>query len=424
MGRGRIFYGWVIVAVSFVNLAVIFGIWYSFSVFLVAVAKDFGWQRAETSGVFSAFMLVQSLAAVIVGAFIDRLGPRVVFPTATVLVAVGLYLTSTIGSLIEYYLWYGLLTPIGVCAIGYIAHSIVLPRWFEKKRGLAIGIAMAGVGVGMQVIIPLTQYVISAWGWRMAYRVLALFTLCVLFLPNAILQRKDPEALGLKPDGGIAGLPEMDAPRKRLDIPRPIAGTMREATKTPSFWFFVASSFFTSLAIQSTLIHQVAAVVEKGFSASRGAFFFGLAGIIGSAGKVCFGYLSDRLGREPAFALGMASAIIGVLSLVFLSPQWPSLLYVYAILFGLGYGSIAPIFPARSADLFLGPDFGKIVGVFSLLGGMGGAVGVWLSGKIYDHTGSYVTSFVVSIGCMLINVLFFRLAGQMARRLLLRGEGE
>lgn len=416
MGVRKIFYGWVIVAVSFLNLAVVFGIWYSFSVFLVAVAKDFGWQRAEASGVFSTFMIVQSLAAVMVGAFIDRLGPRIVFPAATILVAGGLFLTSTIESLFEYYLWYGFLTPIGICAIGYIAHSIVLPRWFERKRGLAIGIAMAGVGIGMQVMVPLTQYIIGMWGWRAAYRFLALFTFFTLFLPNAILQRRSPETMGLKPDGGPSGPGERASGPKSRDIPVPIAGNMGAAVRTFSFWFLVASSFFTSLAIQGTLIHQVAAVVEKGFSAARGAFFFGLAGIIGSVGKICFGYLSDRIGREPAFALGMASALLGVLSLMLLSPAWPLLLYGYAILFGLGYGSIAPIFPARSADFFLGPDFGKIVGILSLIGGMGGALGVWFSGKLFDLTGSYTTSFLVSISCMMLNVLFFRLAGQTARR--------
>ncbi|MCX7981667.1 MAG: MFS transporter [Syntrophales bacterium] len=421
MGEKRIFYGWIIVAVSFLNLAVVFGIWYSFSVFLVAVAKDFGWQRAETSGVFSVFMVVQSLAAVIVGAFIDRLGPRIVFPAATVLVAGGLLLTSTINSLLEYYLWYGFLTPIGICAIGYIAHSIVLPRWFEKKRGLAIGIAMAGVGVGMQLLVPLAQHMINLWGWREAYRVLACFTFLALFFPNAFLQRRNPEAMGLTPDGGTPASEITATSPVRRHVTQPVAGTMGEAIRTLSFWFLVASSFFTSWAIQSTLIHQVAAVVEKGFSAARGAFFFGLAGIIGSIGKIGFGYLSDRLGREPAFALGMASAILGVLSLVLLCPQAPIFLYLYAILFGLGYGSIAPIFPARSADFFLGPDFGKIVGIFSLMGGMGGALGVWLSGKIFDLTGGYNVSLFVSIGCMMANVAFFSLAGKKARRLHSRG---
>lgn len=227
--------------------------------------------------------------------------------------------------------------------------------------------------------------------------------------------------MGLSPDGNQNPSSEKMFPPKPRDIPRPIARTIGQAIRTLSFWFLVASSFFTSLAIQSTLIHQVAAVVEKGFSAARGAFFFGLAGIIGSIGKIFFGFLSDRLGREPAFTLGMAAALAGVLSLVFLSPNSSFLLYAFAILFGLGYGSVAPIFPARSADFFLGPDFGKIVGVFSLIGGMGGALGVWVSGKLFDLTGSYGTSFLLSITCLVVNVVFFRWATQAARRSLISG---
>jgi len=416
MAREKFFYGWVIIGVSFLNLAVAFGIWYSFSVFLVAVSREFSWSRAAVSGVFSLFMMVQSLAAVMIGAFIDRFGPRIVFPAASVLIGFSLWLTSTIESISAYYLWYGVLTPVGICAIGYIAHSMVLPRWFEKKRGLAIGIAMAGVGVGMQVMVPLTQYIISLWGWRVAYRILAISTLVVLFIPNALLQRRNPEEIGLIPDGGAMDTEEKRTYQGFVDVPKPVAQNLSHALRSMAFWFLVASSFFTSFAVQSTLIHQVAAVVGKGFSSAKGALFFGLTGIIGSAGKILFGYLSDRLGREPAFTLGMGSAFLGIVSLMLLTPQYDFLLYAYAVLFGLGYSSVAPIFPARSADFFLGPDFGKIVGIFSLIGGMGGAIGVWFSGKLFDLTGNYTTSFLLAAVFMILNVLFFRWAGTVARR--------
>ena len=411
MKTNRVYYGWVIVAVSFVNLAVVFGIWYSFSVFFVAILKEFGWSRAATAGVFSCFMMVHSLSAVVIGGYIDRLGPRLVFPAASCIVALGLFLSSRLHSLWEFYLWYGILTSIGVCAIGFIAHGIVLPKWFNRKRGLAIGIAMAGVGIGMQLLVPATQFMISTLGWRSAYCMLALIILVLLFPLNALLQRKDPEEIGQVPDGASAGDHAESGSTGKADLfQQPIAGTIGEAVRTRSFWFLSLTFFFTPMAVQGTLIHQVAGVVDKGFSAAQGAFIFGLAGIMGSGGKILFGYLSDKIGREKAFGLGLGCAFFGVFSLLLLQPGRDTLLYAYALLFGLGYGSVAAIFPARAADLFLGPHFGKILGILSLAGGLGGAFGVWVSGKIFDMTASYSMSFLISLTAMILGITLFWLA--------------
>ncbi len=411
MNTNRLYYGWIIVAVSFINLAVVFGIWYSFSVFFVAVLKEFGWSRAAAAGVFSCFMMVHSLSAVVIGAYIDRISPRLVFPAASCLAALGLFLSSRIQTLWEYYLWYGVFTSFGVCAIGFIAHGIILPRWFDRKRGLAIGIAMAGVGVGMQFLVPATQFMISNFGWRSAYDMLALIILLILFPLNAVFQRKDPQEIGEIPDGAAGGIITGHNPGEALSFQKPIAGTIREAVRTRPFWFLSLTFFFTPMAVQGTLIHQVAGVIDQGFSAAQGAFIFGLAGILGSVGKIFFGSLSDRIGRERAFALGIGCAFFGVVSLLLLRPGLDALLYGYAVLFGLGYGSVAAIFPARTADLFLGPQFGKILGILSLAGGVGGAFGVWVSGKIFDVTTSYSASFMISLVAMAIAIALFWLAG-------------
>ncbi len=417
MKQRRFFYGWIIVGVSFINLAIIFGIWYSFSVFFVAVLNEFGWSRASTAGVFSCFMLVHSASAVMVGGLLDKFGARLVIPAGSLVVALGLYAASRIHSLLEFYLWYGVVTPIGVCAVGFIAHSIVLPKWFARKRGLAIGIAMAGVGIGMQVIVPAAQYGIDHYGWRTAYCLLAALILVTIFPLNALLQRKNPSAIGEIPDGltphsgGNRNSETETGEREAIILHTPIAATILETLRTKQFWLLCATFIFTPLAVQGTLIHQVASVIDRGFTPVQGAFFFGLAGIIGSVGKILFGYLSDIIGREKAFTMGMGCAALGVVSLMILTPSTGWLLFGYAILFGLGYGSIAPLFPARSADLFLGPNFGKIMGILSLGGGIGGAAGVWLSGKIFDLTASYHVSFGISIAAIVIAIIFFWFTG-------------
>ncbi len=414
--QNRLFYGWIIVALSFVNLGIIFGIWYSFSVFFVAILDEFGWSRAATAGVFSCFMLVHSGSAIVIGSFLDRFGARVVIPVGACIVALGLFASSRIDALWQLYLWYGVLTPIGVCAVGFIAHGIILPKWFDRKRGLAIGIAMAGIGLGMQVLVPAAQFVIADFGWRTAYCLLAGFILITVLPLNIILQRKDPRVVGQYPDGAHAGEAARNeskgiGPSEPCRTCSPVIWTVHACLRSKQFWFLCAAFFFTPLAVQGTLIHQVASVVDRGFSAVQGAFFFGLAGIMGSVGKILFGWLSDRIGREKAFGIGLGCAFLGVLSLMLLRADWPYLLYGYAILFGLGYGSIAPIIPARTADLFLGPHFGKILGVLSIGGGTGGALGVWLSGKIYDITSNYNASFIISLLSLIVAVFLFRCAG-------------
>ncbi len=408
MKQDRFFYGWVIVAVSFVNMAFTLGIWYSFSVFFVAVIEEFHWSRAVTSGVFSCFMIVHSLSAVLVGSILDRFGPRRVLPTASCIVALGLVASSRISHLWEFYLWYGVMTAMGICALGFIAHGMILPKWFERKRGLATGIAMAGIGLGMQVIVPATQYLINIFGWRPAYLVLAAVVLLVLFPLNALLQKKDPGEVGEVPDGSrsIRGEEKKKNETYRPPAP-PVADTLFGALHTRQFWFLFFSFFFVPMAVQGTLIHQVARVVDTGFSAARGAFFFGLAGIMGSVGKIFFGSLSDIIGREKAFAMGMVCAMLGVASLLFLESNRSYLLYSYAILFGLGYGSVAPLFPAKMADLFLGPHFGKIYGILSLAGGVGGALGVFLSGKIFDLTNDYTTAFILGLTAITLAIILF-----------------
>lgn len=418
MGQHRFYYGWIIVAVSCINLAVIFGLWYSFSVFFVAIIEEFHWSRAATSGVFSCFIIVHSFSAILVGSALDRFGPRRVIPAAVCLVAAGLVASSRIQELWQLYFWYGMVTAAGVCAIGFIAHSMILPRWFERKRGLAIGIAMAGIGIGMQIIVPTAQYLIELYGWRSAYLIMAVMILVTLLPLNLLLQRSGPEEIGEVPDGwGSRSIDDVTAAAEPESEERanrdteagrhPNALTLRDALRTRSFWFLASSFFFTPLAIQGTLIHQVASVTDKGFAPVQAAFFFGMAGIFGSAGKIIFGSLSDRIGREPAFALGMSCAATGVLSLFFLQEGRNFLLYTYAVLFGLGYGSVAPVMPARAADLFLGPHFGKIFGMIAIAGGTGGAFGVLLSGKIFDITNNYTIAFLVAIVAIILSIALF-----------------
>lgn len=347
-----------------------------------------------------------------IGSFLDRFGPRWVIPVGSMLIVIGLLATSRIEALWHFYLFYGVITAMGVCATGFVSHSIFLPKWFFKKRGLAIGIATSGIGVGMLVLVPVIQHVISNLGWRTAYCFLAGVVLTVIVPLNALLQRRNPEEIGEVPDG--LGRPQ--ALKESLqENPYPISWeessltewTLGNILRTRRFWFLFLTYFLTPMTTQGPLIHQVVYMVDKGFSAQKGAFFFGLTGIMGSVGKILFGHFSDKVGREKVFSIGMGCTFLGILSLMAIQPDYNVLLYGYAILFGLGYGSVAPIYPSRAADLFAGPQFGKTFGLLAIAGGVGGGIGTWMYGKIFDMTASYKISFVIVLFLLILIVVLF-----------------
>jgi MFS family permease len=412
-----VFYGWILVGIAFLTLTVAFGIWHSFSVFFVAILKEFGWSRAVTAGIFSVFLLVYSFMTIVVGTLLDRYGSRAVLSLGSLVIVLGLVATSRIQTVWQFYLFYGGLTAIGVCTIGHISHSIFLSNWFVKKRGLALGIALAGTGVGMTIFVPLTQYIIAQWGWRPAYLALAAIVLAVVFPLNLAFQRREPAAIGALPDGATEGgqtpigSEGLDGQSRKGPV------TLSRSLMESRFWLLFLVYFFTTYATQGTLVHTVAHAVNRGLPTARAAFFFGLLGIIGSAAKVFFGHLSDRVGRYRTFAIAMACAVAGVLCLLALQRERAGFMYGFTLFFGLGYGAAPLLLAAQAADLFHGRDFGKIFGTLSIALGCGGAAGSWINGWIFDVRGGYNIALSLAVVSFILVVFLYRLLHRRENRL-------
>lgn len=205
MLRTGLFYGWIVVAVSFVTLALAFVVWDAFSVFLVAICTDLGWSRGEVSLAFAAFTTVFGLATPFTGAALDRVGPRVVMPAGAVLLAGGLLAASQVHELWQLFLAYGLLAALGVSCIGSSTNFSVLANWFSRRRGTAIGIAASGITVGTAALVPTSQYIIQTAGWRVAYIFLAVLVLVIVPPLTWAFQRHCLEDTGLLLDGAGAG---------------------------------------------------------------------------------------------------------------------------------------------------------------------------------------------------------------------------
>jgi MFS family permease len=405
----RFYYGWIIVAIAFVSMGFWFGIRSNFGVFYAALLQDFGWNRAASAGVQSVAMLTYTVTAPLAGGLIDRFGPRRIITPGIFVLCVGLLLCATIKSLPQFYLYYGLIVGAGATSIGIVCYSAILAHWFEKKRGLASGVAVSGMGLGTFVWVYLAQYMISLWGWRIAFMMMALLYLVVLVPTNLWLLRHKPDDLGLPVDG-YPTLPE----KNPSDPARHAAAadwTIWHVLKLGRFWALMSFPFLAVIGVYVVMVHSVKFLQDLGIDKMTAALILALTGVVSSIFRIIWGWLSDRIGRELTYTLGMAFGCLGAGALLMLeSTHARFFAYGFFVFFGMGWGVAAPIFMAASADLFKGRVYGLVYGLIEGGIGVAGALGAWLGGFIFDRTGSYHGAFVLVLLSFSISTIFVWLA--------------
>lgn len=402
LGRLPFYYGWVVVAVAFVTMGIGVNIRTAFSLLFPPILDEFGWTRSETAATFSIGFLASTLITPLLGGAMDRLGPRWVVPFGAAIVSVGLVLATFTTQPWHLFITLGLLVVGGTVIFSYIGHSMFLPLWFVRRRGLAVGIAFSGVGVGSILLFPWFQHIIDTAGWRQSCWVMAALMMLVVFPLNLLLQRHRPEDLGLRPDGDDpAGNPaEGDGGMGRASEKpsREVNWTLRQALGSPAFWW-IAVGYFCGLVIWYMVqVHQTKYLLDLGIGTEVAAYALGLVGLTGSIGLIGLGYISDRLGRELAWtvaSLGFAGCY-AVLLVMGLYPS-PWLMYLMVVLQGLlGYG-LASAFAVIPSEIFQGRSVAKIFGVLSIAASLGAAFGPWLGGALRDQTGSYAPAFWIAI---------------------------
>jgi MFS family permease len=378
------------------SLALAYGIWYSYSVILVALLAEFGWSRSVLAGAFSVFTLVHGGVNPVIGALCARFRPLRVMAAGGVAMGATLFADSFIATPVGLYLWFGVLTALAVAAAGWVPALVHVQREFQDRVGLAIGIVSSGVGVGMLAVVPLAQLLIGAFGWRTAFQVLGLLSV-LWIVPASLWLMREPrrEIRGQEIRG--QGRNSLSLTRKQNSSPDP---NLRGAMRTEPFWLLVAAFFFGNLCSQTLHVHQVAYLVDHGLSAIVAATVVGVVGLSSIAGKTGGGWLSDRVERELVYVAGIAIMAASALVLLALgaSPT-PWAAYGYAVLLGVGYSVTASLTPAMVSDRFSGPHFGAIVGVGLMGAAVGSALGPWLAGSLYDATGSYTLAFVIAAAC-------------------------
>ena len=380
------FYGWVVVGAGFSVLFMAYGAQFSFGVFFSALLEEFRWSRGALSGAFALYAFGYSGLAVVSGRMTDRWGPRAVIATGGVFLGAGWIAMSATSVIWHPYVFYGVVAAIGMSTAN-VPCSATVARWFVRRRGLATGLATAGGSLGAFCLPPLAQILVSGVGWRRAY---VIFGAAILLSLNLLapLMKRDPEGLGLTPDG--------DSPAETRVAPLETGRdyTMSKAMRTRAFWVLFSLFAATWIPIFAPLVHLVPLARGLGVDPLVAATLVSALGMAGIVGRLVMGSLSDRIGRRPAIGIGLVLQILAFLGFA-VAGALPGL-YAASIAFGFSYGAVASLFPAIVADFFGREQAGSLVGLLFAMSGSMAALGPLGAGFIYDRTGSYGPAWVAS----------------------------
>jgi MFS family permease len=408
----QVFYGWWITVASGFILFITVGVGlYTLPVFLVPLQNHFGWSRAAIAAGGSVGALTAGLISPMAGAWIDRYGSRKVMTMGALLMGSGFVLLSLMESLWQLYV-INLLSAAGLACVAWIPNQTLISNWFVRNRGVAMGISLAGIGLGGLALAPLADLLITRFGWRLAF--LALASLIVVPTVGVILVvvRSRPADLGLLPDGdepvtGMGDPTHMRANDRETDADGMDLG---EALRTSAFWILALCNFLSIFASFSIVIHLAAFLNDQGFESDTAAMSLGLVIGMSVGGRVIFGIAADRFTKKNVMFLIQALLALGTLFLFTI--QTSETRAGFVIIFGLAYGGAAVLGPLLVGECFGLRSFGKILGLFMLSATIGAATGPVLAGWIYDVTESYRLAFALDVAAFTIasvSITFLRL---------------
>jgi MFS family permease len=374
-------YGYIVVVAVFIAMVVIWAAYYAFGVFFKPLLQEFGWTRAMTSGAFSLSSIMMGVMGIVSGGMNDRFGPRLVMSFCGLLLGVGYLLMTQLNTLWQLYLFYGVILGIGMGG-GFVPLMTTVARWFDKRRGLMTGIVAAGVGIGAMLGPPLANWLIAIYGWRRAYLLTGLVVMVLIILTAQLLKR----------DQSQVSLATAALDRQSPSDSAPAGYMLKEAIRTHQFWLFFGLLFCFGFCLFSVMVHITPHVIELGFSPTRAANVLAAAGGISIIGKLLAGRAVDIIGSRKIFIAAFVLMALSFLWLVLAKNIW--MFYGFTLFFGLAYGGGISAESPLVAALFGMRTHGLILGMMSLAFSLGGAVGPWLTGYIFDVAASYRLAFL------------------------------
>lgn len=375
----KIFYGWVIVATGIVMTCIGIGAMLSLGVFLQPMSEAMGWSRSGISLAAMLNFLCMGAGSFFWGALSDRFGTRVVVLSGGILLGAGLVAASQAATLGQFQLFFGVI--VGVAAGSFYAPmTATTMRWFTEHRSLAVALVSAGLGLGSMTVAPLAGWIITTYDWRVAMLVIGDLA-WLLLVPAALLVRNPPA-------------PAVAAPAPGVVVAREF--TVAEALRTPQFAAIALTHFACCAAHSGPIFHMVTNAIDHGVSAMAATTVLGAAGLASLSGRVICGLLADRLGAKRVLIAGLALQAVAV-SLYLVTRELAGF-YALALLFGLAYGGVMPLYAIVVREYFGARIMGATFGAVAFASTLGMALGPWAGGWLYDAFGSYAWLFIGSFG--------------------------
>jgi len=374
----RLYYGWVIVAAGIVVTCIGFGTAMSLGVFLQPTAAETGWSRTAISTAATIAFLCMGLASMMWGALSDRYGTRLVVTVGGALLGLGLAAASRAATIEQFLLMFGI---VGLAAGSFYAPlTASATRWFTRHRSLAVALVSAGIGLGSTVVAPFARWAISAYDWRTALFLLGVAA-WALIVPAGLLVRRPPAPSSS--GGSAAGGSEPDF-------------TVAGALRSPQFAAIALTHFACCVAHSGPIFHMVTDAIDCGVAPMAAATVIGVAGLASVGGRIVCGLLADRFGAKEVLIVGLFVQAVSISLYLFVRDL--SAFYALAMVFGLAYGGIMPLYATLVREYFGAAIMGTVFGAVAMLSTIGMAIGPWSGGWVYDNLGSYFWLYIASCG--------------------------
>ena len=402
----RLFYGWYILAAAFAIMFLNSGGRNIIGIMVKPMADEFGWSRGAISAAVFVNLAVYALASIITGRLYDRYGPKWVIAGSTLLFSAGYALMSTMHSLWQFLLYYGVLSAAGLGGVTVPIFGSIIGNWFEKRRGLAVSLALAGGCLGQFFLVPVFSGMVLHSGWRGTSFWIAVISVA-LNLPLAFgVFRGDPESFGLVPYG--AGAPSGARGRRSpggVAAATPSAAfaaglTLREAMRTRSLWMFTLIMFVCGGADYLVTTHLIAMATDYGISAGTGAGMLAWLGLLSMGGILLAGPAVDAIGNKVPIAATFGLRV--VLFVLLFALKGPVSFWVFSLGFGLTFLVTALLTPTLVGNLYGVSHLGFISGFISTVHMFGGGLWTFLGGVMFDRSGNYDLALLISAGMAVV----------------------
>ena len=403
--RPVIFYGWYNVLTTFFGMALSYAMFtvFAFGTLVKPLENEFGWQRGELSFALTMTNIAVVIASPLLGFIIDRTGVRrVLIPSIILMGLAVLSMTLLNGNIWHFYIMYLLIPILGAGTLPQ-SYSRTIIGWFKRRRGLALGIALSGFGVGAAFIPSFAQVMIDSFGWRAAYIGFAVAIFCISFPMTFFLLKETPEEMNLLPDG------EINIRSTIANVnDHNIGLSGRDAAKTKPYWLILSSFFLVGIGITSILAHLVPMLIDRGVAPTTAAFCMTSLGIGLIFGRILSGYLMDRFFAPYITAIFLLGLFTGIVILALGTSG--AVVFVAAVFVGLATGAEISEIAYICSRYFGQKSFGQIYGTMFAAFQLGSAFGAPLMGFYYDSVGNYIgalwfIAIIVLIGTILIATL-------------------